>query len=150
MQALQNESKKIPMTDDEINIALAEARGTHKVSYELRSWNPGQMEAEEVTVITDRNGRSCYIWTETVSARSSDIGFESIPDHLNGIEALGHIAEVEKVLDHDQRMEYASRLGKVRFGEPTFSDLWDCAHATARQRAEELLRTLGKWKESAP
>ena len=54
---------------------------------------------------------------------------------------LNEMHEAEKVLLAIQWYDYASRLNE---------DCWHWAliHATARQRAEAFLRTIGKWEEA--
>ncbi len=64
---------------------------------------------------------------------------EQVPDYLNDLNAM-HEAEDE--LSGNQYMVYATILDSVEgslFG----------IRATARQRAEAFLRTLGKWEEVA-
>ena len=64
--------------------------------------------------------------------------FEEIPDYCNDLNAMH---EAEKVLTDDQRSifyprwlgGFMSRIGPI--------------YATAYQRAEAFLRTLGKWEE---
>lgn len=69
-----------------------------------------------------------------------------IPDYPNDLNAMH---EAEKALAENQKIEYAKNLmGIVRsgFGHCT-DDLFYFAHATAAQRAEAFLRTIGKWEE---
>jgi hypothetical protein len=62
-----------------------------------------------------------------------------LPDYLNDLNAMH---EAEKVLtDSDQKHKYASLLGR--------HDYWLLIHATAAQRAEAFLRTIGKWEDEA-
>ena len=66
---------------------------------------------------------------------------EEIPDYLNDLNAMH---EAEKVLTgYEQTVTYSDNLMKI-VGYHTF----DSAHATAAQRAEAFLRTVGKWKEA--
>ena len=61
---------------------------------------------------------------------------EQVPDYLNDLNAMH---EAEKVLTtFDEWDIYCVYLGDT---QPS------CAKATARQRAEAFLRTLGKWEE---
>jgi hypothetical protein len=72
----------------------------------------------------------------------SIIGDLQLPNYLNDLNAMH---EAEKVLDDSQLIamdEYLSRIFKPK---PGFKLLWQ---ATAAQRAEAFLRTLGKWVES--
>lgn len=63
-----------------------------------------------------------------------------LPDYLNDLNAM-HEAELK--LDQGQRTRYIftlqTMLGGMQFGENYF--------ATAAQRSEALLRTIGKWKD---
>jgi hypothetical protein len=59
-----------------------------------------------------------------------------MPDYLNDLNAMH---EAEKVLTYDQFDDYYIELAK-RMVRPF--------HATASQRAEAFLRTIGKWVES--
>ena len=55
------------------------------------------------------------------------------PDYVNSLDAMH---EAEKVLTTNQWNSYVIKFGCF---------LFDCCHATARQRAEAFLKTLGKW-----
>lgn len=58
---------------------------------------------------------------------------------------LNAMHEAEKALTKAQWQEFVDHLAK---GWGSVSDSWkDVCHATARQRAEAFLRTLGKWEE---
>jgi len=68
---------------------------------------------------------------------SSDSGW--VPDYLNDLNAMH---EAEKVLNEKQEDIMNSTLWDIMDGRKY---LW---HATACQRAEAFLRTIGKWKEA--
>jgi hypothetical protein len=59
-----------------------------------------------------------------------------LPDYLNDLNAM---AEAEKVLNNVQRERYRTELVYSHSGRDVF--------ATAAQRAEAFLRTIGKWEE---
>lgn len=61
---------------------------------------------------------------------------EEIPDYCNDLNAMH---EAEKVLTNIQREHYRTELVYQYSGGDIF--------ATAAQRAEAFLRTIGKWKE---
>jgi transposase len=61
---------------------------------------------------------------------------EFTPDYLNDLNA---IHEAEKVLNNVQRERYRTELVYSHAGRDVF--------ATAAQRAEAFLRTIGKWEE---
>jgi len=64
-----------------------------------------------------------------------------LPDYLNDLNAM---AKAESLIEH--RMDYCQMLGKVTVG---FEHLqWPCVFATAAQRAEALLRCIGKWQDA--
>jgi hypothetical protein len=64
-----------------------------------------------------------------------------VPDYLND---LNDMHEAEKVLTSEQVTSYVDSLESMneRWSTPAF--------ATASQRAEAFLRTIGKWQEAKP
>ena len=77
-----------------------------------------------------------------------------LPDFLNDLNAMH---DAEKVLwDTGKAMEFTNRLVGIvcsargfRWDKGTEDDHLMClSHATAAQRAEAFLRTIGKWEES--
>lgn len=62
-----------------------------------------------------------------------------LPDYLGCLNAMH---EAEKVLNHDQLLRYWGHLMNI------CGDRYRPILATAAQRAEAFLRTLGKWEES--
>lgn len=54
---------------------------------------------------------------------------------------LNAMHEAENCLSLDNRNHYIDALGTIH------TDSWEFATATAHQRAEAFLRTLGKWEE---
>lgn len=72
-----------------------------------------------------------YMWT----ANGIDCTCYELWDWANDLNAMH---EAEKTLDEEQWHDYVEHVGGT----------WEQAmHATARQRAEAFLRTLGKWEE---
>lgn len=67
----------------------------------------------------------------------------SVPDYLNDLNAMH---EAEKVLTEDQREQYLNSLYKVCNPASMLNDAWNLNCATAAQRAEAFLRTIGKWE----
>lgn len=61
-------------------------------------------------------------------------------------ERLAYFAmhEVEKVLSHKQGGDYDSNLWLIICRDETRPANW---HATAQQRAEAYLKTIGKWED---
>ena len=67
-------------------------------------------------------------------------GSQGIPNYLNDLNAMH---EAEKVLVRLQWVSYLRRLQTLCDESVTWP-----IHATASQRAEAFLRTIGKWEES--
>ena len=111
------------MTDTEINIAIAEVCGWKH--YHLDLWVPPQQT-------NDPDG-------------FSELQCDSLPDYLNDLNAMH---EVEKALDDEQWLDYVRCLQEdVLQRWPGKYRQWAAlTHATAAQRAEAFLRTIGKWK----
>lgn len=62
------------------------------------------------------------------------------PDYCNDLNAMH---ETEKILTEEQCAFFRVHLRERLEDHPASRYLW---HATARQRAEAFLRTLGKWE----
>jgi hypothetical protein len=116
------------MTPEQQRIAIAEACGWTNVA--PRIVKNVKHEGDDITV---------GIW--------SDDGW--IPDYLNDLNAM-HTAE--KTLTQDQMIDYSQHVGKsVTSHLPASRAAWvdfGLIHATAAQRAEAFLRTIGKWEEA--
>lgn len=97
------------MTDEKINIAIAEACG----------WKGNLIDR-------DMEGN---LWPR------------DIPSYCNDLNAM-HVAE-ETLGDPAIRREYSSILGCLVKGYICL----DAIYATARQRAEAFLKTIGKWEQ---
>ena len=73
---------------------------------------------------------------------------EVLPDYLNSLDAMH---EAEKMLTEKQRDGsdgYMEWLDWVVVRDGSRGRSWHTAHATAAQRAEAFLRTIGKWEAS--
>lgn len=69
--------------------------------------------------------------------------FHGLPDYLNDLNAMH---EAEKLLTQwEELVSYHSWLGYC--GGNSTIEVHNCIHATAAQRAEAFLRTIGKWEE---
>lgn len=112
------------MTDEQINAAIAEACGWTNVSARHRSGRcPG---ADDLYV-----------------------GHEFLPNYCSDLNAMH---EAEKVLDYEQAEVFADIMYNLCADQNSELENpmpWRFAvcHATARQRAEAFLETLGKWEE---
>jgi hypothetical protein len=121
------------MSDQEINIAIAE----------LCRWRI----AGRVLPVDKESATACWIrpngheWQE-----------ESLPDFCNDLNAMHEeIMSLEgPIRDHSYRRALAKSVGVIGFEdwEHSLVCLDKLTNATARQRAEAFLRTLGKWKET--
>lgn len=112
------------MTDQEINIAIAE------VNNQEGYWCPQCQSLCVPSEVTfderhDYPGCGCQVGTR---------------DYCNDLNAMH---EAEKQLKNNP--VYADELYAVT---PVSSREWRFIHATARQRAEAFLRTIGKWKDA--
>lgn len=77
--------------------------------------------------------------------RCSDPGC-SYNQGLNYCADLNAMHEAERTLDEDCRNGY--RLELINVTNSKYFGSFENIHATARQRAEAFLRTLGKWEEA--
>jgi hypothetical protein len=75
-----------------------------------------------------------------------------LPDYLNDLNAMH---EAEKVLTPKYQpakgeSQWGDYLGWIGFcGENKIREVYECVTATAAQRAQAFLRTLGLWQESS-
>ena len=126
------------MINQQINIAIAKACGWKKMN-----WN-------EATVYGSAT-HGFRVWKskhqDSIMSYKGRAG-ERIPDYLNDLNAMH---EAEKILTHDQQVQFSVELGKLTTSHlPSSRAAWmdfAIAHATAAQRAEAFLRTIGKWEE---
>lgn len=91
--------------------------------------------------------RGVDVWYERDGGH---VVFGDLPDYLNDLNAMH---EAEKMLTSAQIMDYGNRLMDVAQargvdGKNQWLNIWALYHATAAQRAEAFLRTIGKWEES--
>ncbi len=88
---------------------------------------------------TNARGEPTKEWTK-VGVGTSCVW--DLPDYLNDLNAMH---EAEKVLLKDVHLylDYVSRLSKMVGGN------YDAVFATAAQRAEAFMKTLGLWVEEA-
>ena len=129
------------MTTEEINIVIAESSG----------WHPHP----------DNDKRKQKFWTyggggyglpngcdkrKAANPPIHDGAWENIlglPDYCNDLNAMH---EAEKVLTPEQLVDYCAFSLRVATGEGCVTD-YKMIRATAAQRAEAFLRTIGKWEE---
>jgi hypothetical protein len=109
----------------------------------LAEWY-GWKLADEV----DRHGNRFYQlgdqWRRAIEVPTT---YPPLPDYVNDLNA---ISEAESKLVFSKRQRYFRELQHV-MSKPllygTHAHISECILATAAQRAEALLRTLGKWVE---
>jgi hypothetical protein len=86
-----------------------------------------------------------YQWTETRKFWVSPHGKRGeLPDYLGDLNAM-HAAE--EVMTERQRCDYASYVYDIACQHQQATEKWRYISMTAAQRAEALLRTLGKWED---
>ncbi len=116
------------MTKEQINIAIAEAQGWKR---NMGDWY--------------RPNANC----QCITRSKSDGGYTIYPpDYCNDLNAM---YEVEKTLRHG--MTYVINLHRICNNDQSVWDLpttnlqFNYVTASALQRAEAYLRTIGKWKD---
>lgn len=69
------------------------------------------------------------------------------PDYLNDLNAMN---EAEMTIDSYKRMDFRDYLVDMIQNDGFTEDdaHGECVHATAAQRAEAFLRTIGKWEDA--
>jgi hypothetical protein len=123
------------VSQEEQRIAIAEACGWTATVDDDQFW---------------RATRADGSMTSDLWCSMSSVWNVGIPDYLNDLNAMH---EAEKVLTNEQDLEYSEALEQVvegRFVTNNAEDMRRLRSATAPQRAEAFLRTIGKWKEANP
>jgi len=126
------------MTPEAQRIAIAEASGWTRVwDCAFRQWTQRSPDKAWATCDPDPNAN----WE-----------LHRLPDYLNDLNAMH---EAEETLSRNQRAEYWHEIIKLCNQHARLLNDFDRVgifyqlHATAAQRAEAFLRTIGKWEESA-
>lgn len=120
------------MTNEQINIAIAEACGLdviqnpHGSKDRPEAWKTGFFTAKAAK-------RRRISWPSSAIVKV-------IPDYCNDLNAMH---EAEKTLDDYQYFNYC----RHHLPDTQRSEMAQGRTATARQRAEAFLKTIGKWKE---
>lgn len=122
------------MTEQEQNLAIAEFCGV-----ELTGWYCPkcrvQVSPEEVTFYQEHDNRSGGCG-EGVTARP-------LPEYVHDLNA---VYEAEEHLQSPYSV-YVATLEHVCGSAGDNALAWPYIHATAAQRCEALLKTIGKWKD---
>ena len=110
------------MTDEQINIAVAGACG----------WT----DCEHIESLGLSKGKHVFVQAQYPT------GHSQLPDYCNDLSAMH---EAEKSLNPSLAGCYARTLTSIAWQseQPVFAPM----SATAAQRAEAFLRTIGKWEE---
>lgn len=128
------------MKPEEQRIAIAEACGWHI--------SPPSLAANGWAL---KDGKGCHIsswWLTDEEARRATPTLYSrlseLPDYLSDLNSMH---EAEKILTGLQWRDYIANLIYVVDGGPPKVNMFFIYTATAAQRAEAFLRTIGKWRE---
>ena len=116
---------KTKMTPEAQRIAIAEACGWSVIRLSCGFYAKHKTEGR----ISISAASACATQNEAMCDR--------VPDYINDLNAMH---EAEKTLEYDELIIMAEHIS-FNFSVLPF-------HATAAQRAEAFLRTLGKWNES--
>jgi hypothetical protein len=108
------------MSNEQINIAIAKACGWYE---------------------EDNESEICWTRDELTYCLHED----ELPNYCNNLNAMH---EAEKVLTTKGVNAWWEYVGYINRRNPTPFGSETAVHATARQRAEAFLRTLGKWEEA--
>jgi hypothetical protein len=114
------------MTNEQINIAIAEHRG----------WRI----AERVSPEVKESATACWI-----RPNGNEWQEENLPDYCSDLNAMH---EAVKTLQQNLKHRYFACLCTVVSGAISLNGYSAATEATARQRAEAFLRTLGKWEDA--
>ena len=138
------------MTDQQINAAIAEITGSNKlVGLKKRGlwWRPNAhgytYNESEAWRITEEEAKKY--------ARPNDVDAVTIErfnpsDYCNDLNAMH---EAEKAMDDKTHYDFCHKhLQLVATRGTHVKSMRACISSTARQRAEALLRALGKWEEA--
>lgn len=135
------------MSDDEINLAIAEACGWQAEHYEHKCDGTTIFRCGACGGLGHSNcygdGRGAVSFSCSVSPCCD----EAVPPDYCG--DLNEMHEAEKVIAEMGVNKWWKYVGNLLRHNPVPFGSETAVHATARQRAEAFLRTIGKWKEEA-
>lgn len=125
------------MTPEQINAAIAEACGWYLIK-------PPEKDGTRAFSIREPVAATLYPWRETPEEAWTDA-----PDYCNDLNAM-HKVELTMTNKQADELFYYWLAWTVSQGK-CGNQIWQyrklMVHATAAQRAEAFLRTVGKWKE---
>lgn len=111
-------------------------------------------EAQQIAIAKACGFIEPHIWDgQLVAGNPKERETTFVPDYLSDLNAMH---EAEKVIPEELIHVYAENLGEVvnklrpltTTGKTNWWWMFKYTRATAAQRAEAFLRTIGKWKES--
>jgi hypothetical protein len=111
------------MTDAEINVAIAEACG----------WRECRIEVDALGVIG-------------TGISPNDFERSRVPGFVHDLNAMH---EAERALKDDEQWQYCQNVLIVVARSIPRATWMEALHATAAEKAEAFVRTLGLWKEQA-
>jgi hypothetical protein len=117
---------------DKQRIAIAEACGWKLKTKRSPSGIGYRYERGDKSAIS---GGMCYGWGW---AANKEAAASHLPDYLHDLNAMH---EVEKILNPAQKRDYRDALCII------CGQRYPACFATAAQRAEAFLRTIGKWED---
>lgn len=138
------------MNPNQINAAIAEALGWKPIH---RGWMCSKDGGKSAWLFGDDKWelqKAVRDLSESDSRFGSEViqDFYPPPDYTSDLNAMA--AAVGSLACHDHRGDFARHLQQIVCGlaapDPHEDDFW-CYNATAAQRAEAFLRTLGKWED---
>jgi hypothetical protein len=124
------------MNDQEINAAIAESRGLYiapDLADDLTMWLCSKQEPNGIKSVFGLTKKAAFA--------------ELAPHYTTDLNAMH---EAWLTLTRDLRLDFWCNLQTVCAKETPHTSKpgdFDTGNATARQRAEAFLRTVGKWKE---
>lgn len=136
------------MSEEEINIAIAEYCGCTWYAVEKAGWYYRQ-GGHGYTNRIEEAGKYSKEDAQKEIVRGEPMSIVKIP-HSDYCNDLNEMHEIEKMLDDDQWLEYMLNLQDVLQRDP-YRGKWivclENMHSTAVQRAKAFVKTIGKWKE---
>lgn len=81
--------------------------------------------------------------------RTPDSIWMKLPDYLTDLNAMNRVEKIwpENDSNRQKRFKYEATLHSLNEKYGLGISVWETVHASAKQRAEALLRTLGLWEE---
>lgn len=136
------------MTNEQINIAIAESLGIEPTLVEWWAWKDDGDGGRICMSSPIKDHVEKWLADNPVYAK----GFIAKPFYRypNYTADLNACHEFEKTLDDDLDLDYSENLESVtgsRWGANNSYDMSKYRSATACQRCEAYLRTIGKWLE---